>query len=368
MNTPDRKNLAAGQDDLCSSWSGTAIVLKHVEITDEKTGVNYIGYLVSVQPDDEFMPAWTVLRRYSQFADLYAKMTADTTMVYKGIAKYVFPRKSLFHNSDMRTITRRISGFNELLKISLSTNTLTPLMIDFLKIKDQSTAASVDSITQLTTLSTTPDTGSLTSTPVLLQQKQGSVSSLNLLNDFEPLEFTKALIRILHIEATKLKDVEVLGKNDAFVTLAFEKYRGRTKTIDGAGQSASWSTTGNFAFEFGVTMEDLLSLQLKVGAYDDNDISSATLIGQGEGYLSTVIAAGMDCEVTINVELRNSKKQFAGNVAITFELVEHPEVVAKELSKTHEGAIVFSLFYIVFYSICRIIFLVATFDYRTLLT
>jgi hypothetical protein len=354
--SPEKTDRIAG--DSSAAWAGSVSVVDHRADVDEG-GKTYVTYIVNVSPQDLSEESWTVNRRYSQFAELYSNMLAAPRGTYPGFDKYSFPNKSMFHNSDIRTIERRKAGFDALLKIALKASPLPATVISFLKIGEHTgTRSSVASPAAYAT----PDGKALMKPPGVTRDP--SFGALDSFADVEPPEFDLALLRILSIEATKLKDVELVGGNDAFVTLAFDKYRGKTKTIDGAGKNASWNTAGDSAFQFDVTADSLRDMVLKVGAYDDNKLKSAVFIGQGAVSLADVLTLGFDCETSLNVVLKDAKDQFAGNVVIRFDLVEHPDVISKELTRAQVGGVAFALFYISLYAVSRLLYLIATFDYR----
>ena len=177
-------------------------------------------------------------------------------------------------------------------------------------------------------------------------------------------EFDRALLRILQIEAVQLKDVELIGKNDVYLTLAFNDFRAKTTTISDCGECASWSTSGDKAFMISVTQKELRELNLKIACFDENELKKDVMIGRGEVSMRAVYGVGLYCQTTIKIALHDEKDMFAGLVCISLDLIPHPDTVAIELSKTQEYGIIFALFYVFIFLICRIVYVIIRFDYR----
>jgi hypothetical protein len=337
---------------------------------------------------------WLVKKRYTEFLDFYYKL-CDLSKGVSEVAAYKFPHKSLFHNQDPRTIDRRKSGFLDLLYLAFATQPA--LLLDFLRVSDpeqcsvwqESPSRQPDGIPLRRASSCSPDVirmndsaaavGAGLESPVsafngggLLEEaaEMGVGVDMETIPEqeelLEPMEFSKAVIRILRVDANDLKKVEFIGDNDPFVTLAFDKWRGRTKTLDNAGQNVSWKLAGDPKFHFDVSIPSLEMQVLRVAAYDDNDLSSATLIGQGSMTLSKVLSTGMDVENSVVVQLTDSKNKPVGKVTVVYDLVQHPDDIAETEKRVQENGLVFALFYIILYEFGLLIYVLVTFDYSTL--
>lgn len=342
--------------------SGRAFVCYALEATGVPPGL----------PKEEMR--WLVRKRYTEFYQFYKDLFAASKSVPE-IATFKFPHKSLFHNHDPRTIERRKRSFEELMSLALAVQPA--LLLRFLSesapeqcvLNSDSPARASSASPDLTRMisDTYADRvsgfGSPSSGPSIAEVDGENSIPMRPIPEDEPMEFSRALLRVRRIEATQLKKVDLLGDNDPFVTLAFDKWRGRTRTLTNGGQNVSWDLAGDKKFEFDVTMDAMERLELRLAAHDDNDISSSEEIGKGALSLSGILTRGMDVEISASVRLVDSKNRFAGHVVIYFDLVEHPEDIATNMRRMNETGVAISLFYIFLYEVCLLIYVLWSFDY-----
>lgn len=374
MSAPARPSVAA-------AGLGPTVMVKGARVVEHKDEVDVSGkvfvcYVIAVtgssgvDGDGEDVQ-WIVRKRYTEFYQFYQGLYVVAKNI-PAVLAYKFPHKSLFHNHDPRTIERRKAGFEELMTLALVAQPT--LLSEFLQVSAPELCGQ-SSESPSRTSSWSPDISSSTVAPasplapVAIALNGGLDSTVPVMQPIpedEPVEFSRALLRIKRVEATNLKKVELLGNNDPFVTLAFDKWRGRTKTRDNAGCNVSWELAGDHKFECTVTTDSLERLQLRVAAHDDNDISSSKEIGKGAMSLSDVLTRGFDVESTVTVDLVDSKQRPAGRVVVVYDIVEHPDDVADNERKIHENGVLFALFYIILYEACLLVYVLITFDYGKL--
>lgn len=345
-------------------------VVDHKEDVDI-TGKTFVCYIIEVTG---MLPAisseeilWTIRKRYTEFYQFYKALVAACHNEPE-VSAFNFPHKSLFHNHDIRTIERRKQGFEELLSLAQAVQPL--LLMDFLQvsapedhrslsespIRASSASPDISCIDTIVTSQNGMDTADDQFQAVVM----ASIPEDELL---EPLDFKRALLRIRKVEALNLKKVEFLGENDPFVTLAFDKWRGRTKTMHNAGSDVAWQLEGQSKFEFEVTIDSLERLQLRLAAHDDNDISSSVEIGKGSSSLAKILSVGMDVETSVTVYLKDSKNKPSGHVIVYFDLVDHPDDIADNEKKINENGVVIAVFYIALYEMLLLVYVLWTFDY-----
>jgi hypothetical protein len=359
----------------------SAVIGDSRQALDNK-GKMYFAYIISVVSDNS---SWTVEKRYSQFSDFYEELKDDPSSGKIDLSGFLFPNKSLLHNSDLKTLERRRAGFQHLLDLVLGQNPSHPGLLRFLAptLQTPSTRWSVNDMSEGVRddhspsmphgdfLNASSDPFSTAPGPAAPLQDipTGRVPiplTSTIIDESQPVEeFPLGLVRIKKVEATQLKNVEILGRNDAFVTFAFDNWRGRTSTVNNAGDHASWDTDGDGGFCFDASSQMLTNIPLRVAVFDDNDLKSDVLIGKGAVYLTKLLAYGLDSEITLDVILRDKKYLSAGSVRITLDVVMHPETIEENMRKSHEGGIVFAGFYTVLCYVGYVLYKLFTFDYGT---
>lgn len=380
------------------------------QLLDNK-GKLYFAYVIAVVSDTD---TWNVDKRYSEFSDFYEELRDDPSSDKIDLSGFLFPNKSLFHNSDQKTLERRKAGFQHMLDLVIEQNPSYPGLLRFLaptlatpsrrwsindmgespaddlgsavqnsgdsaaKEKDDGSSNGVP--TAPPPLSKFPSSPSSTSSSTVNvpQQVDGTgrqrstsacprapyVSGSAVIDDGQPtIDFALGLVRIKKVEATRLKNVELIGGNDAFITFAFDHWRGRTCTRPNAGDHASWATDGDDDFTFDASSKMLANTPLRVAAFDDNDLKSEVLIGKGAIFLNQLLAYGLGSEITLDVELKDKKYLYAGTVRITLDVIVHPETLEENMRKAHEGGLVFAGFYTVIIYVGYVLYKVVTFSY-----
>jgi hypothetical protein len=97
----------------------------HFSDGKDLTGEIATVYIINVEPIG--LPAFTISKRYSDFAQIYHYFRDLLPADYK------FPNKSLFHSNSQFTKHRRLRGFQELLALLLKHYSASDKVSDFLK-------------------------------------------------------------------------------------------------------------------------------------------------------------------------------------------------------------------------------------------
>ena len=150
---------------------------------------------------------------------------------------------------------------------------------------------------------------------VILKRHQAAVSK-----DAPIAEgFTDGLLLVTKINAYKLKNTELIGKQDPYVKLIYDTAPfQRTIHQDNAGASAVW----NFLrLSFEVSARSLLSIPLRVEVWDYN-VSGDTKIGTGDISVRSVASAlDTDKELEVNLVASDGKSE-AGLVVLTCKVIK----------------------------------------------
>ena len=127
-------------------------------------------------------------------------------------------------------------------------------------------------------------------------------------------------IQIIKINATDLRNVELLGKNDPYVELTIGGKTCKTVVIDDAGANAEWILPNNTEdFLFDVPDDGLQTTEMDIVVMEKNTARSDILIGKSSTPLIALAGVG-DQEVTIKVKLTNDQKA-TGSVEIVLRRV-----------------------------------------------
>ena len=130
-------------------------------------------------------------------------------------------------------------------------------------------------------------------------------------------KFTFGNFKITRILAFNLKNVELIGNQDPYVKLSLGAWTGKTHTINGAGDHASWEF---LTFEMDMDRQTLESnIPLEVQVFDENQARSDALIGSGS---ATIKACGaqINKEIDLKVSLVDSKGKASGRLTLTCSL------------------------------------------------
>eukprot|EP01039_Chlorochromonas_danica_P008380 gene8380-9238_t len=96
---------------------------------DTVSGETITVYIIKVEPSDAI--AYTIAKRYSDFAQIYATFKDALPPDFK------FPNKSLFHNNSQFTKERRLRGFQELLYLLLKYHPTNEKVKEFIRATPQ---------------------------------------------------------------------------------------------------------------------------------------------------------------------------------------------------------------------------------------
>ena len=139
--------------------------------------------------------------------------------------------------------------------------------------------------------------------------------------------------QVLSIKASKLRSVEMLGKNDPYVTLSLKKpasWSGKTTVLDGGGSDVEWNNLDKDAsLRFHLSQSDLTSSVLDVQASDSNSFRSDVLIGAAEVKLSEGTYEHIHHLVGllyVTASLKEKGGKNAGTVAVSFKLTKREKL------------------------------------------
>jgi hypothetical protein len=136
-------------------------------------------------------------------------------------------------------------------------------------------------------------------------------------------------LKVVKISSSGLKSVEMLGKNDPFVRLAFGRgWAVETKAVPNAGSAAEWrfGPGGDELKALEVTPKELEEGALSVTVLDHNDMLSHGLIGDWTGSLKSLLSLDVGKEGELDVQLKDKKGKASGNIKILFQMAEKVEV------------------------------------------
>ena len=186
------------------------------------------------------------------------------------------------------------------------------------------------------------ETGAVTGGSITLHLKatppMKEVASLGKLHLSET--FQQGILYVRRIKATNLKNVELVGKQDPYVSLKLTGVEGwgeRTKALTDQGGEVVWDT---LKVQAPVTATGLLEGQfLEVDVFDENSMRQDQRIGSI--HLDLTRAAHMlGEEVEIGGELKGDKGQTTGHVVLVVEIREKtPEEVKVLPESFKEGSL-----------------------------
>jgi hypothetical protein len=117
--------------------------------------------------------------------------------------------------------------------------------------------------------------------------------------------FTSGKVHIKRICVFDAANMELIGAQDLYVSLACDQWSEQTDTQDNVGASATWNDLG---WSFPVERDSLPTKKLKMCVYDENTTRGDVLIGEREGISLMRAAADVGNDVTLNITLPNDKK------------------------------------------------------------
>jgi hypothetical protein len=141
----------------------------------------------------------------------------------------------------------------------------------------------------------------------------------------------KLTAHVVRIVASKLRNVELIGKNDPYVLLNFHggKWKVKTTVIDNGGSEAEWSfPESDPAMRFVLSAEDLQTGVLEAQVMDSNSLRKHVQIGFAETTLSESEETYESIDrsqgqLIKNISLKEKSGQFAGYLVIHFKLVRN---------------------------------------------
>lgn len=138
-----------------------------------------------------------------------------------------------------------------------------------------------------------------------------------------PLDFQFGQFKVARIAAFHLKNTELMGQQDPFITLKLGEWTAKTYTQDDVGSEATWNY---LTFSCDVLREAVQSQMLEVVAFDENTGRANALIGTGAVSLMKC-AAHLGQEVELKVKLVDAAGASSGKVVIYGTLtVPEPDV------------------------------------------
>ena len=139
------------------------------------------------------------------------------------------------------------------------------------------------------------------------------VSKFEVENLTIPNSFEIGTFNISKISAFNLKNTELIGKQDPYVTLKFGDWTDKTHTIDEAGDNASWDFLSIDCEN--VTKQILRTQQLEVSVFDENTTRSDVLIGKSSIPL-LVCASKLGTVQKLTLKIMDEQDKFSGKVVI----------------------------------------------------
>ena len=152
-------------------------------------------------------------------------------------------------------------------------------------------------------------------------------------------------VNLLGIECKYLQDVEFIGKNDPFCSLAIGNTWTMTTThLKDTGATASWHYRENDEgnpkeCKFNMSRQDLNREQMRIDVYDHNDLRSHQTIGSGFVDLNKLAGAALGVETTLQMDLQSRKGEAAGEVILTF-VNRKAKIVNEETTKVVPGKLI----------------------------
>jgi Ca2+-dependent lipid-binding protein len=178
------------------------------------------------------------------------------------------------------------------------------------------------------------DPNSTSNPQIATTQPQRSITAPDAISDNQsalkretrdsPQKSGDIVLKIRAITASNLANVELIGKNDPFVTLKVSDFfQGKTSTSHETGSSAQWTYADSDASQMVIctNLENLSKASMEVEVYDENTkFRSNVLIGKGEIRLDVIksqLNAAGGCEMKLSSPIVDLKGKTSGNVDIT---------------------------------------------------
>ena len=155
-------------------------------------------------------------------------------------------------------------------------------------------------------------------------------------------------LTIRKVEAHGLKNVEKLGKNDVYVLLKYGQESFRSFTEHDAGEHASWDYL-NWKF-LNLTRDAILNNMLIIQVWEQNELTSDTMIGQAEGIIPGLfLNVGVEHEIHEEpiyadvIKMKQGKE--SGRLRIFLTLNDKPPKEKKKIAPIDNSSVPRILFY-----------------------
>ena len=153
------------------------------------------------------------------------------------------------------------------------------------------------------------------------------------------IKFTQAMLMVHKMKAFGLRNTELLGNIDPFVTLSHGEWNYKTPVLTNAGGDIVWD---DLSVSTVVTKDLILASDVLVSVYDENRLRGHTLLGSGKLSLKRP-ASKLNKEMEVSVVLAGSNGQSLGRVDISLEVRD----IAVSRMKTLPGGFKNGLMHIV---------------------
>ena len=163
-------------------------------------------------------------------------------------------------------------------------------------------------------------------------------SKLARIHSIYRLDGKQYLCKITGIVCEDLRNVEIMGSNDPYVSLSFGDWSDKTAYQDGAGAEAEWE---NLKLCFPATDKSIKSIQLQVKVYDYNAARAHVIIGEANINLNSFVdhvgmvsslASHLNQETEIVVDIKDLTGKRAGKVMIYVHLEIALDVMITKIS------------------------------------
>ena len=127
---------------------------------------------------------------------------------------------------------------------------------------------------------------------------------------------------ILHLKSIRchgLKNVEIMGKNDPYVTLNFGSQIFSTSVLENAGEDAIFEYLD---FKFNVCEESLKFESMILNVFDKNCLRNDVLIGKNSISLRNVLCH-INVNTDISIDILDEKGKVSGKVILFLKLIPH---------------------------------------------
>ena len=130
------------------------------------------------------------------------------------------------------------------------------------------------------------------------------------------------LTGILHLKSIKcygLKNVEIMGKNDPYVTVNFGSQMFSTSVIEDAGGDAIFDYLD---FKFNVSNESMKLENMILNIFDKNGLRNDVLIGKNSISLRNFLFH-MNVNTEISIDILDEKGKISGKVTLYLKIIPH---------------------------------------------